>query len=93
MEEQNNSINIPSEYQPISMWGYVGYTLLFSIPCVGLILVLVYSFGGTQNINLRNWARSHLVMIAIVVVLYLLLLLFGVGSLMTAGAMSSISGY
>ena len=29
MEEQKN---IPDEYKPISMWGYFGYEILFSIP-------------------------------------------------------------
>lgn len=50
---------IPEEYKPISMWGYFGYEILFSIPCVGLILLLVFSFGGTKNKNLKNFARSY----------------------------------
>ena len=50
---------LPPEYRPISMWGYFGYSLLFSIPFVGFILAIVYSFGGTQNINLRNFSRSY----------------------------------
>ena len=53
------TVNIPEEYKPISMWGYFGYELLFSIPCVGFILLLVFSFGGTKNVNLRNFARSY----------------------------------
>ena len=32
--------NIPEEYRPISAWGYVGYNLLFSIPFVGIILLI-----------------------------------------------------
>lgn len=50
---------IPEEYKPISMWGYFGYEILFSIPCVGIILLLVFSFGGTKNKNLKNFARSY----------------------------------
>ncbi|MBE5921321.1 MAG: zinc-ribbon domain-containing protein [Lachnospiraceae bacterium] len=50
---------IPDEYKPISMWGYFGYQLLFAIPCIGLILLIVFSVGGTKNINLRNFARSY----------------------------------
>ena len=56
---QFNENNVPAEYQPISMWGYFGYELLFSIPCIGLILLLVFSFGGTKNKNLQNFARSY----------------------------------
>lgn len=50
---------VSEEYKPITMWGYFGYELLFAIPVVGLILILVFSFGGTRNKNLRNFARSY----------------------------------
>ena len=53
-----NDKNLPYEYKPISMWGYFGYEILFSIPFIGFILLLVFSFGGTKNINIRNFARS-----------------------------------
>lgn len=65
--------NIPEEYKPISMWGYFGYELLFSIPCVGFIILLVFAFGGNKNINVRNFARSYfcyMIIIAIVAVLF-----------------------
>ena len=51
--------NVPAEYQPISMWGYFGYSILFSIPVVGFILICVFSFGGTKNVNKKNFARSY----------------------------------
>lgn len=69
----NQQNNIPEEYRPISMWGYFGYELLFSIPCVGFILLLIFSFGGARNINLRNFARSYFCFIIIVAVLVVLL--------------------
>lgn len=69
--------NIPEEYRPISMWGYFGYELLFSIPCVGFILLIVFSVGGTKNINLRNFARSYFCFLVIMVVLVLILSLTG----------------
>ena len=59
---------------PISMWGYFGYEILFSIPIVGFVLLLVFSFGGTNNMNLRNFARSYFCFTIIVVVLFVLLL-------------------
>jgi len=60
------SQQVPPEYEPISMWGYFGYELLFSIPLVGLIVALVFSFGGTRNINLKNFARSYFCFLIIV---------------------------
>ncbi len=48
---------VPEEYKPMSAWAYFGYSLLFSIPLVGLIVNLVLCFSKT-NINKRNYARS-----------------------------------
>ena len=73
---------VPSEYKPISAWGYVGYNLLFAIPVVGFILLLVFACGGTPNLNLRSYARSFfcalLIVLLIVVVLVILMLVFGI---------------
>lgn len=82
--------NVPSnqstmDMTPISMWGYFGYEILFSIPLVGFILLLVFSFGGTKNVNLRNFARSYFCFLIVLVVI--LFVLLG-----TAG-LSSVSGF
>lgn len=68
--------SISEEYKPISMWGYFGYELLFAIPLVGFILLLVFSFGGTRNINLRNFARSYFCGFLIALILGLFIFLF-----------------
>ena len=65
------------DYTPISMWGYFGYELLFAIPCVGFILLLVFSFGGTKTINLRNFARSYFCLLIIVAILILIFVVLG----------------
>lgn len=71
-------VNPGPEYQPISMWGYFGYQLLFAIPCVGFICLLIFSFGGTKNINLRNFARSYFcVMILAIILVVIIMLCFG----------------
>ena len=59
-------------YKPISAWGYVGYSLLFSLPIAGFILLIVFSFSD-DNINLRNYARSYWCMLLIVLCLLVLL--------------------
>lgn len=73
------NLNSFEDYTPITMWGYFGYQLLFGIPCVGLILILIFSFGGTKNMNLRNFARSYFCIYIVVIVLVLILTLFGGG--------------
>ena len=80
-----NLSNIPEEYKPISMWGYFGYEILFSIPCVGFILLLVYAFGGTKNVNLKNFARSYFCFLIIVVVItFILVSVAGVAGISSA---------
>lgn len=72
------------DYTPISMWGYFGYQLLFAIPLIGQILILIFAFGGTKNINLRNYARSTFCLFIILVVVILLITL--VAALISASA-------
>lgn len=47
------------QFRPISAWGYVGYSILFAIPLIGLIFWLVFIFSD-KNINRRSFARSYL---------------------------------
>lgn len=69
--------NIPEEYRPISMWGYFGYELLFSIPCVGFIILIVFALGGAKNLNLRNFARSKFCYMIVIAILVVVLMLTG----------------
>lgn len=69
---QEINVQQSSDYNPITMWGYFGYEILFSIPLVGLIFLIVFSLGGTQNINLRNFARSYFCFLIIAGVIVLL---------------------
>ncbi|MDU1412802.1 MAG: hypothetical protein E6929_08305 [Clostridium sp.] len=83
---EDNFNNIPEEYKPISMWGYFGYQLLFSIPCVGIILLLVFSFGGTKNKNLRNFARSYFCFIILIsVIIFMVTVVGGISILGSMG--------
>lgn len=79
--ENSNTDLIPEEYKPISMWGYFGYELLFSIPLIGFILLLVFSFGGARNKNLRNFARSYFCFLILIIILALILAVCGVSLL------------
>ena len=74
--------NIPSNYKPLSAWSYFGYQLLFSIPLVGFILLIVFSFSN-DNINRRNFARSYFCSYLILAVIFAILLVLGLGSYLT----------
>lgn len=67
------------DYKPLGMWSYFGYDILFMIPFVGIILLIVFSVGGTSNINLRNYARSKFCLIIILSVIILLLIMLSGG--------------
>lgn len=83
-----DNYNIPEEYRPISMWGYFGYQILFTIPLIGWIMLLVFAFGGTKNINLRNFARSYFCMLIIMVLLIIIFAIAGIGIYGMRGVMS-----
>ena len=94
-DENNEQINsIPDEYKPISMWGYFGYQLLFAVPCIGFIVALVFAFGGTTNINLKNFARGYLCFVVIIFIIsFLVSVVSGLGFVSVLSSLSSSSYY
>ena len=84
--EMDNS-NIPEEYRPISMWGYFGYEILFSIPIVGFICLIVFALGA-KNVNKKNFARSYFCYTIIVCVIAIVI--FAIA--MATGAADALSG-
>lgn len=81
---------LPAKFKPMGAWSYFGHSILFSIPVVGLILLIIFATGGTRNINKRNYARSYFCGLAIfaviVIAIIALALIFGI----TSGASASI---
>ena len=68
---------VPDEYKPISVWGYLGCELLFAIPFIGFIMVIVMAFAP-ENKNVKNFARSYLLaMVIITVVTFIIMMFFG----------------
>ncbi len=70
------TFRVPAELKPISPWGYFGYELLFTIPLVGLVMLIIFSLGGTKNINLRNFARSQFCVLLVILILCGIVFLF-----------------
>lgn len=74
---------IPAAYKPLSPWAYYGLQLLFSIPLVGFICLIVFSFDS-GNIHRRNFARSYwcalLIQVILIVLAVVLLLVTGLGA-------------
>ena len=85
---QSDTVVLPDEYKPISMWGYFGYEILFSIPIVGFIVLIVLSING-KNQNVKNFARSYFCFTIIVLILLVILLVSVAG----ADASAAFGGY
>ena len=62
--------NLAEDNTPISYAGYLGYLLLFMIPCVGLIAMIVFAFN--KNVNVKNFARAYLTITIIVAVIVII---------------------
>ena len=69
MATSSKNRKIPAEYTPISMWGYFGYEILFSIPVIGWIIVIVFAISAS-NQNLKNFARSQFCLLIIALILF-----------------------
>lgn len=74
-----------NENNPLSIWQFLGLQVLSMIPCIGFICLIVFACGAIKNTNVKNWARAMLLLIAIIFVIYMLLIMLGVGTAMLAG--------
>lgn len=51
---------------------FVVASLIMCIPVAGLIIYIIWAFGGCENLNRRNFARAMLILLAVGLVLSLL---------------------
>jgi len=76
MANDKTTPRIPEDYEPISMWGYFGYQILFAIPVIGWIAIAVFALTASNH-NLRNFARSQFCVLIIWAVFMAAMLLSG----------------
>jgi hypothetical protein len=55
--------------EPLRVGQYIGMLLLMCVPILGVILLFVWSFGGSVNLNKKNYARAMLIVCAIGLIL------------------------
>ncbi|MDP2159704.1 MAG: hypothetical protein Q8K02_04435 [Flavobacterium sp.] len=74
MEEIQNQ-----NQQPMSVKDWLITLLIVAIPIVGIIMLFVYAFSSTENVNKQNWAKAQLLLVAIILGLTILMFMaFGV---------------
>lgn len=66
---QVNENMLPEEFKPVTVGAYIGYSILFSIPLVGFIMLLVTAFSSSNKKSLRNYARAMLIMYVVAFVI------------------------
>ncbi|MBR3280489.1 MAG: ABC transporter permease [Clostridia bacterium] len=66
---------LPKEYEPLGAWKYFGYTLLFSLPIVGLIIAIIFSLNS-ENLHLKSFARAIIILEIIVFILVIISTLY-----------------
>ena len=67
--EKQEILSLPPKYRPLSAWAFWGYGLLFSVPIVGFIFLIIFSFKG-NNVCRRSYARSYFCMLIIILVIF-----------------------
>ncbi len=72
--------------EPLSVGQYIGMFLLLCVPLLNIILLFVWSLGGSVNRNKKNFARAALIMGAIMLVFWI-----AAGGMMM-GALRDITG-
>lgn len=68
MEEIQNQ-----NQQPMSVKDWLITLLIVAIPIVGIIMLFVYAFSSTENVNKQNWAKAQLLLVAIILGLTILM--------------------
>ena len=63
-----DAFNVPPEFRPLGAFAYFGLSILFSIPVIGLICLIIFSFSDA-NINRRNFARSYFIGLLFAIIL------------------------
>jgi len=78
---------VPVANEEVSVGNWIVSILLCAIPCVNLIMLFVWAFGGGAPKSKSNWAKAQLIFLAISVVLSLL-----VSIVMAIAGVSLMSG-
>ena len=82
--------DLPEKFKPLSPWNYFWLSILFSVPVVGFIFLIVFSFND-DNINRRNFARSYWCALLIAVIIGVVVGIFC--AILGVGFLSALSNY
>ena len=58
---------LPKQYRPLTAIEYILYAVLYSLPLVGVVLLIWHSMSS-KNINRRSYARSCILLVVLYVI-------------------------
>ena len=90
--EKNVIKKMPQKYRPLGAWKYFWLNVLFSIPVVGFIFLIIFSFSNA-NINRRSYARSFFCALLIGLIILAIVVIIGVVVLGASGLMDTLKEY
>ncbi len=84
----NTYVQLPPEEEVTSVGDWFLTILLMCIPCVGIIMLFVWAFGGSTQKSKANWAKAQLIWVAIgIIISVIFYLLLGAAILELAGSL------
>jgi hypothetical protein len=72
--------------EPLRVGQYIGMFLLMCVPILNIILLFIWGFGSSTNLNKKNFARAALILCAIMLIFWI-----AAGGIIT-GFLGSIMG-
>lgn len=57
---------------PLTVGQYLGMYLLMCVPILNIVLLFMWAFGGSVNLNKKNYARAVLILFAVSVVIWII---------------------
>ena len=66
---QPPAYSVQPDSEPLRVGQYIGMILLMFVPILSVILLFMWSFGSSVNLNKKNFARAMLIVSAIGIVL------------------------
>jgi hypothetical protein len=74
--------------KPLRVGQYIGMLLLMCVPILNIILLFVWGFGSSANLNKKNFARAALILCAIMLIIWIV-----AGGIIGGSLGSIIRGY
>lgn len=65
---------LPDKKDPLTTGQFLGMDLLMLVPVLNIVLLILWGFGENANQNRKNWARSRLVWLTILLVITIFVL-------------------